>query len=345
MDPDSLLNNLRSHQSPKQPPQRDDTGPLDINVIKERFLNATKEIARLEKIIEEKNTQLAVAAEGKDRLLHSLDKAFADEKKLHDKIADFDILRNVELLEARDAISRLTDEIARLNTESESSIDDLFKKDKIIDELRQSHISLTSDLAKKAEMEGEYLNRIEEFKKTMSDLTLKIDEKIKENSSLKDEISELGALLDENKQAANKNINERASLDEGIQLKEREIKELNERYDSALKTSASEIERLEAENDALNLKFAEVKSEFKEEAATTESIEEAQEKEPTADSRPVDLKFPVEEGEGAVPYDKASREQKMIYMEHSGSGIMRLVAIWIAIFIISGLGAWFIFRK
>ncbi|TAL24569.1 MAG: hypothetical protein EPN94_07050 [Nitrospirae bacterium] len=319
--------------------------PLDINVIKERLLNATKEIARLEKIIEEKNTQLAVAAEGKDRLLHSLDRAFEKEKQLHDKIAGFDIVRNVELLEARDAVSRLTEKIARLNTEIESLIEDVFKKDKVIDELRQSHISLTSDLAKKAEIESEYLNRIEEFKKTMSDLTLKIDEKIKENSSLKDEISELGALLDENKQAANKNINERASLDEGIQLKEREIKELNERYDSALKTSASEIERLEAENNALNLKFAEVKSEFKEEAAPTASIEEDQEKEPTADSRPVELKFTVEESEGAAPHDKAVREQKMIYMEHSGSGIMRLAAIWIAIFIISGLAAWFIFRK
>lgn len=287
MDPESSLNNLQSQQSREQSLQKDGTGHPDIKVIKERFLNALKEIARLERIIEEKNTQLAVTAEEKDRLLHSMDKAFEKERHLHDKIADFDILRNVELLEAREEIKLLTNEINRLNKESGSLLEEVFKKDKVIEELRhipegkepspagenlegleskyrdmeamykaieeerdglkEKLIRATSDLAQKAEIENEYLSRLEEFKKTISDLTMKMDEKIKENSSLKNEMSELRALLDENRQEVNKNINERTSAEENLQLKEQEIEVLNSLYGADKKRLESEIERLSAE--------------------------------------------------------------------------------------------------
>lgn len=439
MDPESSLNNL---QSQKQSPHKDDAEHLDIKAIKERFLNALKEVARLERIIEEKNTQLAVAAEEKDRLLRSLDKAFGKERQLHDKIADFDIVRNMELLEAREEIKFLTNEINRLNKESGDLIEEVFKEDKTIeelrripegkepehgeaeaklylsdedmeeieagykdpagykalekerDELKEKFIMATSELAQKAEIESEYLGRLEEFKKTISGLTTKLDEKIKENSSLKDEIAELGSLLDENKQAVNKSINERASLDENIQSKEREIKELNERHDSALKLSVSEIEKLnvqkteleagmreterrsnefigelsskdrliselkeqadknisgyqaeieglKAENDALNLKFAGVQSEVREEAAP---IAKASTEEPSTGEDEMGL-MPPQEKEQIMPAgNKAITEQKMIYMEHSGTGIMRWVALGIAVFIISGL-AWYIFIR
>ena len=76
----------------------------------------------------------------------------------------------------------------------------------------------TSDLAQKAEIENEYLGRLEEFKETISGLTMKMDEKIKENSSLKNEMTELRALLDENRQEVNKNINERTSAGETLQI-------------------------------------------------------------------------------------------------------------------------------
>lgn len=291
MDPESSLNNLQSQQSREQSLQKDDTGHPDINVIKERLLNALKEVARLERIIEEKNTQLAVTAEEKDKLLHSLDKAFEKERQLHDKIADFDILRNVELLEAREDIRLLTNDINRLNKESESLIEEGFKKDKIIEELRhipegkkpehgeaetklypsgedmegiesrykdlagykaiekerdglkEKLIMVTSDLAKKAEIENEYLSRLEEFKKTISGLTIRMDEKIKENSSLKNEISEFSPLVDENKKGVNKSIND---LEETLQLKKQEMEALKSLYDADTKRLESEIERLSA---------------------------------------------------------------------------------------------------
>ncbi len=292
MDPESSLNNLQSQQAREQSLQKDAAGHPDIKVIKERFLNALKEVARLERIIEEKNTQLAVTAEEKDRLLHSMDKAFEKERQLHDKIADFDILRNVELLEAREEIKLLTNEINRLNKESGSLIEDVFKKDKIIEELRhipevkeQGHreaetrlcppgegiegtgsgdrdlagykaieqerdglkeklIMATSDLAQKAETEKEYLGRLEEFKETINGLTMKMDEKIKENSSLKNEMTDLKALLDENRQEVSKNINERTSAGETLQMKEQEMEALKSLYDTDTKRLETEIGRL-----------------------------------------------------------------------------------------------------
>ncbi|MEK6582903.1 MAG: hypothetical protein AABZ25_11030, partial [Nitrospirota bacterium] len=308
MDPESSLNNLQSQQSREQSLQKEDAGHPDIKVIKERFLNALKEIARLERIIEEKNTQLAVTAEEKDRLLHSMDKAFEKERQLHNKIADFDILRNVELLEAREEIKLLTNEINRLNKESGSLIEDVFKKDKVIEELRripegkepergeaeaklylsdedmeeiesgykdpagykaiekerdglkEKLIVATSGLAQKAETETEYLRRLEEFKETISGLTMKMDEKIKENSSLKNEMTELRALLDENRQEVNKNINERTSAGETLQLKEQEMEALKSLYDTDTKRLETEIERLSAEKSELEKTIRDMES-------------------------------------------------------------------------------------
>lgn len=439
MDPESSLNNLQSQQSGEQSPQKDDAGHPDIKVIKERFLNALKEVARLERIIEEKNTQLAVTAEEKDRLLHSMDKAFEKERQLHDKIADFDILRNVELLEAREEIKLLTNEINRLNKESGSLIEDVFKKDKIIeelrhipeekepehvktetmlcppdegmegadsadrdqtghkavekerDELKEKLIMAASDLAQKAEAEKEYLGRLEEFKETMSELTMKMDEKIKENRSLKNEVTELGSLLDESKKGVNRSIND---LEETLQLKEQEIEVLKSLYDTDTKRLESELEKLNAEKSELEKAVRDMKSrnneyigelsskdrlisELKEQkdkdisvsgyqpemeklTAGTEAIspepaegkkevapiEESKEEESAAGSYAIDLKSPAEEKEVVAPYDKAIREQKMIYMESPGFSGMKMLAIGIAVFVVLGLAlAWFIFRR
>ncbi len=433
MDPESSLNNLQSQQSREQSLQKDDAGHPDIKVIKERFLNALKEIARLERIIEEKNTQLAVTAEEKDRLLHSMDKAFEKERQLHNKIADFDILRNVELLEAREEIKLLTNEINRLNKESESLIEEVFKKDKVIeelrrvpegkepergeaeaklylsdedmeeiesgyrdlagykaiekerDELKEKLIRATSDLAQKAEIEKAYLGRLDEFKETISGLTIKMDEKIKENSSLKNEMTELKALLDENRQEVNKNINERTSAGETLQMKEQEMEALKSLYDTDIKRLSAEkselekairdmesrnneylgelslkdrliaelkeqadkdvsgyqaeLEKMKAEKEALSPKL----TEGTEEVA---SPEESKEEDSAADRYAIELKSPAEEKEGVATYDKATREQKMIYMESAGFNGMKMLAIGIAVFVILGLAlAWFIFRR
>ena len=440
MDPESSLNNLQSQQSREQSLQKDDAGHPDIKVIKERFLNALKEIARLERIIEEKNTQLAVTAEEKDRLLHSMDKAFEKERQLHNKIADFDILRNVELLEAREEIKLLTNEINRLNKESGSLIEDVFKKDKVIEELRripegkepergeaeaklylsgedmeeiesgykdpagykaiekerdglkEKLIVATSGLAQKAETETEYLRRLEEFKETISGLTMKMDEKIKENSSLKSEMTGLRALLDENRQEVNKNINERTSAGETLQLKEQEMEALKSLYDTDTKRLETEIERLSAEKSELEKTIRDMESrnnEYLGELASKDKLiselkgqmdkgiagyqaelekmkaekealspkltegteevaspEESKEEDSAADRHAIELKSPAEEKEGVATYDKATREQKMIYMESAGFNGMKMLAIGIAVFVILGLAlAWFISRR
>ncbi|MDO9289565.1 MAG: hypothetical protein Q7T83_12355 [Thermodesulfovibrionales bacterium] len=433
MDPESSLNNLQSQQAREQSPQKDDTGHPDIKVIKERFLNALKEIARLERIIEEKNTQLAVTAEEKDRLLHSLDKAFEKERQLHDKIADLDILRNVELLEAREEVKLLTNEINRLNKESGSLIEEVFKKDKIIEELRhipegkepehgvaetklypsgedmegrykdlagykaiekerdglkEKLIMATSDLAKKAEIASEHLNRLEEFKKTISGLTMKMDEKIKENSSIKNEISEFSPLLDENKKGVNKSIND---LEETLQLKKQEMEALKSLYDADTKRLESEIERLSAEKSGFEKTIRDMESrnneylgelsskdkliselkeqmdkdiswypaemekpEAEKEALSPEPAEgkkevapteESKGEEPAADRYAIELKSPAEEKEGGAPYDKAARDQKMIYIESSRFSGINMLAIGVAVFIIISVVAWFVFRR
>ncbi|MBU4320388.1 MAG: hypothetical protein Q8N12_09430 [Thermodesulfovibrionales bacterium] len=70
--PEGLINRLHTREpSGAQPKHRQVAEPLNTQIIRERFLNALKEIAHLEKALEEKNTSLAASAEEKDRLIHA----------------------------------------------------------------------------------------------------------------------------------------------------------------------------------------------------------------------------------------------------------------------------------
>lgn len=137
--PESLINRLQTQEpSSVQPEQRQSADPLNTKIIRERFLNALKEIAHLEKALEEKNTALESTAEEKDRLFHALNKAFEDKKKLLDRIADIDIVRNMEIADFKTGLDKLRDERDFLLKEKDELIEDLYKRDKTIEELKST---------------------------------------------------------------------------------------------------------------------------------------------------------------------------------------------------------------
>ena len=134
--PEGLINRLHTHEPGAQPKHRQGAEPLNTEIIRERFLNAIKEITHLEKALEEKNTALASTAEEKDRLFHALNKAFEDKKRLQDRIADIDIVRNMEIVDFKAGLDKLRDERDFLLKEKDELIEDLYKRDKTIEELK-----------------------------------------------------------------------------------------------------------------------------------------------------------------------------------------------------------------
>ncbi|MBI3377302.1 MAG: hypothetical protein HY035_02710 [Nitrospirae bacterium] len=135
--PEGLINRLHTHEpSSTHTKHKQGAEPLNTEVIRERFLNALKEIAYLEKALEEQNTALASTAEEKDRLFHALNKAFEDKKRLQDRIADIDIVRNMEIVDFKAGLDKLRDERDFLLKEKDELIEDIYKRDKTIEELK-----------------------------------------------------------------------------------------------------------------------------------------------------------------------------------------------------------------
>ena len=135
--PEGLINRLQTQEpSGARPMHGQGAEPLNTEIIRERFFKALKEIAHLEKALEEQNTALASTAEEKDRLFHALNKAFEDKKRLQDRIADIDIVRNMEIVDFKTGLDKLRDELDFLLKEKDELIEDLYKRDRTIDELK-----------------------------------------------------------------------------------------------------------------------------------------------------------------------------------------------------------------
>ncbi|MCX5717966.1 MAG: hypothetical protein NTW44_06615 [Nitrospirae bacterium] len=135
--PEDLINRVHTREpSGAQPKHRQGAEPLNPEIIREKFLNALKEIAHLEKALEEQNTALASTAKEKDRLFHALNKAFEDKKKLQDRIVDIDIVRNMEIADFKTGLDKLRDERDFLLKEKDELVEDLYKRDKTIEELK-----------------------------------------------------------------------------------------------------------------------------------------------------------------------------------------------------------------
>gem|GEM_PF-1204712 len=134
--PEKLINGLQTHGPSGSRPGN--TEPVNAELVRERFFKALKEITHLEKSIEEKNTALASAAEEKDRLIHALNKAFEDKKRLQDRIADLDIVRNMEIVEFKTGLDKLRDDNNVLRKQKNELLDDIYKKDKDIEDLKHT---------------------------------------------------------------------------------------------------------------------------------------------------------------------------------------------------------------
>jgi chromosome segregation ATPase len=232
MEPDFLIDRLTQDISGK--------GHLDIKNIRERFLNALKDIERLEKMLEEKNTMLAVSAKEKDRLIHAVNKAFEDKKRLHDRLADFDVLRNMEIAELKQGIEKIAIEKDHLLKESETLLEDLFKRDKTIDELRAE---IERKVIQLKDTQNDLLTAIEAMRKTESKYK-EIEAKYRAIEQERDNLKErLDALMGIQKL-------------EGLSFSERQVnKEDFKPEDKNIVEQQSIIERLSAEISELNIKL------------------------------------------------------------------------------------------
>ncbi|MBI4685138.1 MAG: hypothetical protein HY755_08045 [Nitrospirae bacterium] len=245
MDSDFVLDELQPDDPFRQRQDKTPSEQPDTKNLRERLLKALKEIAHLEEITEDKNTQIAISAKEKDRLIHALHKAFEERKILHDRLADLDILRNMEILELKQGIESIQDRENTLLEENkhlnenildlEKTIDDLRAevekkelelKEAQNDELKERLDSLSSEPAKKTDSGSEQQNEIEEFKRIITELRGLVHEKTEENLSLNNEISVMKNRLEEIKSERDQVVSEykdktsrlsadRDSLDQG----------------------------------------------------------------------------------------------------------------------------------
>lgn len=265
MDPDSIF---RQHQSQDQSQQEDSAGQINIKNIRERFLNALKEVERLEKIIENKNKLLTTAEKEKERLLQRLNMALEDKKRLYNRLADFDIVRNMEILELKQEAKRMVGERKRLLKENESLIEEVFEKDKTIDELRfqlqEAQINLDTAIETLKRVESKYNNLEADYKAIEQ-----------ERDDLKEKLSgaiELQEYEDSGRLEEYKRFFEMAASEkEAIERELTELLEIREELEREASEYQATIKKLTAEKDELNLKLGEANKElalFKKENAS-----------------------------------------------------------------------------
>ena len=65
-----------------------------------------------------------------------MNKAFEDKKRLKDRIADIDIVRNMEIVDFKTGLDKLRDELDFLLKEKDELIEDIYKRDRTIEELK-----------------------------------------------------------------------------------------------------------------------------------------------------------------------------------------------------------------
>jgi len=271
IDPDLIINQLLSRDLSA----KHGAGPLNIKYIKERFLNALKEIAHLEKALEEKNTQLATSAKEKDRLIHALNKAFEEKKKLHDRLADFDVLRNMEIAEFKQSAEKIVTQLNRIHEEKYELLEDVFKKDRAIDDLKKT---IKKKEFRIQELQTDLYTAIETLKGTESrykDMEANYIIIEQERDSLKGKLSMTGYDSRQKSEVVDSTLrveyqdklealdNEmrglKTGLEKDLQLKDELINDLKGLYDTNLKTAALEIERLTSEKAATETDIKEIK--------------------------------------------------------------------------------------
>lgn len=309
MDPDSLLNQLLSQD---QPQYKHSAGQLNIKNIRERFLNALKEVSRLEKVLEEKNTLLATSAKEKERLIHAINKAFEDKKRLHDRLADFDIVRNMEIAELRQGVEEIMSGRHRLLKENEDIVEDIFERDKTIDELRYTIEKKELQLQ---EVQTDLYTAIE----TMRDIESKYKDMETQYKGIEQEKNilkeKLNAAIDQQETGVSEETEEYRRL---LEISTSE-KEAVERQLSWLRQQRaidiSEYQSMAAETKDLNLKLTEAERELsllKEENAAGEILKEVEER-----YNDLEVKYKLIEGERDGLKEKLSRMENEISLLNS----------------------------
>lgn len=255
IDPDLVINQLLSQdQSAKH-----GAGQLNIKHIRERFFSALKEISHLEKALEEKNTQLAIAARERDRLIHALNKAFEEKKKLHERVADFDVLRNMEIAEFKQSAEKIVDQLNRIHEEKYELLEDIFEKDSAIDDLKKANKKKERQIE---ELQANMDTAFETLKGSESrykelEANYKVIEQEKDNLREK-----LNAAIDQQETGVSEEAEEyKRLLEISIPEKEaveRQLSGMREQMASDIAGYQTTIEKLSAKKDELSLNLTEL---------------------------------------------------------------------------------------
>ena len=274
MDPDFILNQILSKSETSRGEKESRSEPAskpDIKYIRERFLNALREITGLEKALEEKNTQLAIVAKEKERLVHALNKVFEDKKRLHDRLADFEILRNMEILEFKQGVEKMMAEKNHLLKESKELIEDIFTKEQAIYELRNT-VEIKGIQLREAQ--NDLLTAIKTLRGIESKYKI-LEKNYKAIEHEKDSLKEkLAAIIDRKKLEGGSFFEREANRKEPIELSGQMASEISE-YQAT-------IEKLSSEINELNLKIVESEKEkdsFNNERTNFENVLQSKEDE------------------------------------------------------------------
>lgn len=322
-----------------------DAGHLNAANIKDRFLKALKEIANLEKIIEEKNSLLAESAKEKDRLTHALSNAVEEKKKLYDRLADFDIVRNMEILEFKEGLDKQSRERDLLLKENNSLMNDTFKKDKLIDDLkyvvekrdvqlREAETNLYTAAEKMREIEAKYkdlearYDASEQEKKDIKEEMQGLRQKAEIAPEYQNRIEELNNVIPDLKAAVDKKTNDGVSLKNDMSEVLIPTREMEEGGIGPQVVS----EALTAENDDISFRLREAS----EQAAPP--VEEKKDVELSADKRLLFSKSARDRFSDIRP------QAKMIYLAPSGSdgAMLKAIAIGAAVLIILAIAGVFL---
>lgn len=255
IDPDLVINQLLSQdQSAKH-----GAGQLNIKHIRERFFSALKEISHLEKALEEKNTQLAIAARERDRLIHALNKVFEEKKKLHERVADFDVLRNMEIAEFKQSAEKIVDQLNRIHEEKYELLEDIFEKDRAIDDLKKANKKKERQIE---ELQANMDTAFETLKGSESrykelEANYKVIEQEKDNLREK-----LNAAIDQQETGVSEEAEEYKRLLEistsEKEAVERQLSGMREQMASDIAGYQTTIEKLSAKKDELSLNLTEL---------------------------------------------------------------------------------------
>ncbi|MEW6109056.1 MAG: hypothetical protein AB1632_07830 [Nitrospirota bacterium] len=250
---------IKIPEKPARPPGGMRSKDVTAESIKDKFLTVAKEKSYLESIILQQNDVIKRLEKEKNDLAVSLRKFADSNKKMKEKLLDFDILRNMEISELRKKIETLIDENKKLLYEKETVLKNLDSDPKNIS-IKDKHI-IESLLNEKKEI-GALLDTAKEELKSKDAFLAGIDDERERLISDKNQLIKEKEDLGDKILSMQDEINELGGL---IELKDNEIREIKndlsgrtirtEQIEAELSSMQSGYRKIEEERNELRIQL------------------------------------------------------------------------------------------